>query len=561
MIPHDLEKLWRTAVERWSQAIALATPVAIREPDGAIAYIDLSTRATHVNFGRLKDMGVLDHVECVLAHEVGHHIRYPHTLAEARRMTRFLREISADLLYDERGGLVASRHDWLLNLFFDLLINDELSPDYERSFVEIFRAMQGDWGLSFAFYIGMFEEMWALPRCEILTQAQDDALAEIDRAWRSRAAACGEFVRAHPENRPLQLVRFVAAIRPFLLDDRKNDREEGEAFEHGPWTGGPLGPDDIADAMRKRSDEDIARKWVREQGGSRNPNPGSGGDPLVDAMLRMSDLAPPDAVALSVYRTAADRAHLDIPASTEPGEPFIPGPHQSWDLGDALEAVDWIGSIARAGSKPIPGVSTYAREFLPEDPRPGDREAPWVEIYVDSSGSMPNPVSSFSHQIEAGFILVRAAARAGGRVRVIQYSSGTQRKVMPEFTKSSLPAEKALLEYIGGGTDFPWDELVASTERYRRIARVRRVVISDSDFLANFQSPSPEVDTKSALAAATAAGGITGILNLHADDDALRATGMEVLRVAMWSQARDAARALSDALFRVKSKTRGTMGP
>lgn len=553
MIPKDLDRLFRAAVDRWSQAIALATPVDIPDPEGPIAYIDLSNRATHVNFGRLAAMGVLDHVSCVLAHEVGHHIRYPHTLSEARRMTRFLREVSADVLYDEHGAPTRERHDWLLNLFFDLLINDELSTEFEASFVAIFRAMQGDWGLAFAFYVGVFEELWALPRCAILTEEQDRALVEVDPSWRARAGSCGEFLRAHPENRPLQLVRFLTAIRPFLLDDRKKGRDQGEAFEKGPWTGGPLDPDDVADAMRRRTDEEIARTWIREQGGPRAPI--TSFDPLHDALSRLGDLATPDVVALSLYRSSADKADLVIPASTEPGEPFVPGPHTSWDLGDDLDAVDWIGTIARTGQRPIPGVTTVARTFLPDDPRPGDREAPWVEIYVDSSGSMPNPVSTFSHQIEAGFVLVRAATRAGGRVRVLQYSAEGQRKVMKDFTRSSLPAEQALLQYIGGGTDFPWDELVDSCERFARVAKVRRVVISDSDFLANFAHPTPALDAKAAVERATALGGITGILAIGGGEEGLRAAGMEVLKIADWSQARDAARALSDALFR----SRGTI--
>ena len=44
-MPADLESLWRRAVDRWSSAIALALPVAIPDPEGAIAYIDLATRA------------------------------------------------------------------------------------------------------------------------------------------------------------------------------------------------------------------------------------------------------------------------------------------------------------------------------------------------------------------------------------------------------------------------------------------------------------------------------------------------------------------------------------
>lgn len=551
-----LEEQWRVATERWSPAIALALPRAIAEVDGPIAYIDLGTRQTHVNFGRLEAMGVLEHVPCVLAHEVGHHIRYPHTLAESRRMLRFLREVARDLLWDGHRAARPGEHDWLLNLFFDLLINDDLASEHEASFVAIFRAMQGEWGLTFAFYCGVFEELWALQRCSILTAEQDRALAEIDPDWRARAGATGEFVRGHPENRPLQLVRFLAAIRPFLLRDRELGNAPGEAFEQGPWAGGELDPDAVGDLLRTRADEEAARRWLREQGASPRNKAGAAGDPLVRAQLELEDLAPPSAVALATYRREADRANLELPASLQPGEPFVPGPHQTWDLGDDLDAVDWIGSVARSGMRPVPSINTVARSYLPDDPRPGDREMPWIEIYVDSSGSMPNPVRSYSYQILAGFILARAATRAGGRVRIIQYASVSQRLVMPGFVRAAEPAERALLEYIGGGTDFPWDVLAESVAKWRRVARVRRVVISDSDFLHNFGKPTPACEPAELIAEAARAGGFTGLLNLYQGDEPLRAAGMEVVIVKDWSDVGQAARSLADALFRVQLSTR-----
>lgn len=561
MIPKDLEEQWRRATERWSPAIALAVPRPITPiaNDDAIAYIDLANRQTHVNFDRLTAMGVIDHLGCVLAHEVGHHIRYPHTLVEARRMVKFLREVARDLLWDGNGAPQAAQHDWLLNLFFDLLINDDIHDEHEASFVAIFRAMQGSWGLAFSFYIGIFEELWALPRCSVLTKEQDDALAEVDPEWRARAAATGEFVRGHPENRPLQLVRFLAALRPFVLADReKNGNQGGEAFEKRRWDGGTMSPDDVADLLRTRADEEAARKWLREHGGALKATTSVGGDPLERANLELSGLAPPSAIALATYRREADRARIDIPASLDPGEPFVPGPHTGWELGDDLDTVDWIGSLTRSGAKPIPSVTTVARTYLPDDPRPGDRELPWVEIYVDSSGSMPNPVSSYSHQIEAGFILVRAATRAGGRVRIIQYSSMGQLKVMPSFVRSAHPAELALLEYIGGGTDFPWDVVAESIKKHRRIARVRRIVISDGDFLINYANPTPPGDARAIVSEAAAAGGFTGLLNIHSGHEQVAAAGMDVVIVRDWTTVGEAARALADTLFRVKEKTRRT---
>ena len=559
--PRELPALWRAALDRWSESIDLASPLPIEEVDGAIAYIDLGTRQTRVNFGRLRAMGVFDHLPCVLAHEVGHHIRYPHTLSESRRMLRFLREIIVDVLFgdiDVSAKALVGRYDWLLNVFFDLLINDELSAELEPSFVAIFRALgSDDWSLSFGFYVGVFEELWNLEACEMVPRAVDDRLATIDPSWRERARTTGEFVRAHPENRPLQLARFLVSIRPFLAEDARtgqDQRDAGEAFERTTLAGsGELDLDAISDLMRGRGDEESARTWLREatHGGVPDaPQPATGGNPLMRAQLQLRGLAPPAQLAIAVYEREAAKARLVLPASLEPGEPVIPGPHEPWEVGDDLDSVDWIGSVTRAGGVPIPGVSTLRRTRFADDPRPGDREMPWIELYIDSSGSMPNPTQSYSHLIEAGFILVHAATSAGGRVRIVQYSSMNQRIAMPEFTRSARPAQRALLEFIGGGTDFPWDELEASIARFRRSAKVRRVVISDRDFFANAASPTPPCDVAAVIGAAAAAGGITALLAVHDTNEALVRMGLEIVPVAGWTGIGDAARALADALFR-----------
>ncbi len=559
--PADLPRLWRAALDRWSEAIDLALPRAIDDADGSIAYIDLWTRQTHVNFGRLAELGVSEHLPCVLAHEVGHHIRYPHTNGEARRMRRFHREVLCDLLVTAGDAgkpekIAAGNFDWVLNVFFDLLINDELSDEYEDSFVAIFGALgKNRWSLSFAFYIVMFEELWNLAPGAMVPEDASARLSKLDPDHRARARAAGEFSRAHPENRPLQLSRFLVALRPYLVEDGKQGKgENDEGFERGGMGDGPIDGDDVTDLLRPRSDEEAARRWLREaiETGRvpTTPQEATGGNPLVRAKLKLQGLVPPDALALATYRREAERAALEVPASLEPGELVVPGPHEAWELGDDLEAIDWIGSVTRAGGMPIPSVNTVTRTRFADEPRVGDREMPWIELYIDSSGSMPDPKLDFSHQIEAGFILVRAATRAGGRVRVIQYSSQDQRVVMKEFTKSAEPAQRALLEYIGGGTDFPWDELASSVARFRRIARVRRIVISDSDFLYNATSPTPTVDVARVIGDAARAGGLTGLLAIGGGADHLIDMGMEVVSVAGWTGIANAARSLGEALFR-----------
>jgi len=297
----DVPTLWREALDRWSHTIELAVPVPIEPPDDSIAFIDLATRQTHVNYKRLEAMGVLDHLPCVLAHEVGHHIRYPHTLSEARRMMRFLRQTAGDV-FQVKGASIDS-FDWLLNVFFDLLINDELSEDLEASFVAIFRSLRTPhWRPAFSFYLGIFEELWDLEPCAMIDESHDAALRKIDPDWRRRARAAGEFIRAHPENRPIQLARFLVALRPFVFEEDAQ-HQEGGAFEDRPLSGNkPLDGDDIADLLRKRGDEEAARRWLREhgsdggKGGKLVPNTqtgASGGNPLVDAQLQLQGLATP----------------------------------------------------------------------------------------------------------------------------------------------------------------------------------------------------------------------------------------------------------------------------
>ena len=579
-LPPDLDDLWRAAQDVWSESIDLKTPTAIRDPQGGIAFINLATRQTEVNFGRLDGLGVGDHLPSILAHEVGHHIRYPHTLRDGRRLMRFLREVATELYETHTLGIAGTsaategHYDYLLNIFLDLLINDEISDQFEESFVAVYSALTNDsWGPVFGFYLGMFEELWALPTNSMVPEALDDDMQRIVQHWRRRARSAGEFIRSHPENRPLQLARFMMALRPFVLEQDRGGKQAGEAFEKDSLCpAGQLGGDDVSDLLKPSADEEAARRWLRraEDGelsassatkddpeGTGGGNPGLGGT-LAEALGRLQGMADAVEVAIAIYRRSAERTAIEIPRSFAPQESTVPGPLEAWDLGNDLTGLDWTGSVLRAGGAPIPGINTVQRSYLPDEPLPGKTEIPWVEIYIDSSGSMPDPTRTHSHQVEAGFVLAHAAIKAGGRVRIIQYSSGSQMIAMPDFVRSKRPAYEALAQFIGGGTQFPWDELKRSIKKYRRKARIRRVVLSDADFMHNATEGNRDAlskKVKETLTAAAEAGGLTALLDLQRDYwdqliPPLRETGIEVVRVADWSTVAEVARALSRALFR-----------
>lgn len=561
--PAERLERWHRALGRWSSAVTLRPPTPV-EPGGPIAFIDLVDRQTRVDFARLSELGLEHCEEALFAHEVGHHIRYPHTLIRARQHLRFLRgELSALAqawgLPEVAAAAAAGRHDGLLNLLYDLLINTALRRWYEAEFIALYRTLSQDGAEPiFGFYLALYEALWYLPEGALVGPRTAAALAEIEPRWRTVADACAQFIANRPDNRCLQLIRFLVALRPFLAAGA--EMADDASPEGGDGFAGELAPEDVDRVMRPAPGEAEARAWRRSTGqavgagsstgqGGGGGTPGVGqGDPVRDAQAVMRGLCDETAVALATYRRLASRAPIDVPSSLEPGEPEVPGPTAEWNIGDRLESIDWFASLTRGGP-PVPGYTLHKRTWLPADPRPGDRAVPWIELYVDMSGSMPDPVRRLNHSIVAGFILVDAATEAGGRVRVVQYSHRFE--AMDDFVASPRPARAALLAYVGGGTRFPWEELLRSARAHRRTAKVVRVVITDRDFCHNWRRPGDPAVRDEALDLCRESGGFVALIDngeaaAHAQ---MRAAGVQVVEVEGWQTLPTIARALARALF------------
>src|SRR6266851_1095378 len=100
---------WPRALARWSPFLLLQPPVKDTNQAG-IARINLGTREVGIHYGLVRDKALADCIEALLAHEVGHHLRYPGSLVVSARMQLMEKE----LLPLEGYSLV--------NLFTDLLI-------------------------------------------------------------------------------------------------------------------------------------------------------------------------------------------------------------------------------------------------------------------------------------------------------------------------------------------------------------------------------------------------------------------------------------------------------
>lgn len=110
---------------------------------------------------------------------------------------------------------------------------------------------------------------------------------------------------------------------------------------------------------------------------------------------------------------------------------------------------------------------------------------PRMEIYLDVSGSMPNPCVTLNAMTLAAQILAVGTIRAGGWVRALMYSESTLAHWM--WSRSETEISRFLMNYIGAGTSFPFEMLEQSLAGETR-ARPIRVLITDSDFDDNYAS-------------------------------------------------------------------------
>jgi len=180
------------------------------------------------------------------------------------------------------------------------------------------------------------------------------------------------------------------------------------------------------------------------------------------------------------YRRLIEPWILRITGESPAPDAFLPTVTEDWEPGESPATIDWTASVIERGV--LAGALPRRRELEPDPPPDPEGELPWVEIYLDTSGSMPNPQQQLNSMTLAAQILSASAIRCGGSVRGIIYSAGTP--VCSGWMRDEETAREFLLGYIGGGTDYPFDLLLESAdERSDAI----RVVISDSDFLYNLR--------------------------------------------------------------------------
>lgn len=491
---------WPTALATWSRFIRLRDPqlceskvaAAHEGLSGAFAMIRLVDKSVVIDLEGIGALSLDDHAVEILAHEIGHHVLAPATATDSFRLIARLRRALPTL--ERHAPMVA-------NLYTDLLINDRLQRQSGLDIAGVYRRMAtregGARSRLWTLYVGMSESLWSLEKGS-LGGPRGDAEMEGD-AWLG-----ARLIRVYARDWMRAAGRFATLLLPYLADDVEKDvalrrlhdtrsaaqgaepsgaqqveADEAEGVVHpsrDPAITGvaaadeaPAEPPTLADAARR--------------GAGQTREPFDYGEILRAAGLTLTD----EEIAVRYYRERA--LPMLVPFPTRPGvtsdEPQLEG-IEPWSIGDPLDEIDWLQTV---GQSPVvvPGLTTVRRTYGREPGPPGKPDPIDLDLYIDSSGSMPDPRHTTSFLTLAGAVIALSALKAGSRVQATLWSGKQQWMGTDSFVGDEKAILQILVGYYGGATAFPIHRLRDTFAPRRRTDRpVHILMISDDGITTMF---------------------------------------------------------------------------
>ena len=512
---------WPEALAVWSRFTRLRDPhlcasqveAAAEGLTGSFAMIRFRDQRVVVDLEQVHALGLDDYAREILAHEIGHHVLAPATVTDQFRLLARIRHALPTL--ERHAPMVA-------NLYTDLFINDRLQRQAGLRMVDIYRRLAARSRLHdplWALYMGIYEELWQLGHGELGGVA--------DRAGRADAWLGARLVRVYARDWLDGAGRFASLLLPYLVESGKQDSllgflhdTEQAAADCDPSGVLEVEANEIEGAVHPASDPGITgnaappaeplRDAPKSSGQAREPF--EYGELLRAAGITLDD----HEIAVRYYRERALADLVPFPVRLSPSspEPQLEG-LEPWQIGDPLDEIDWLQSTLQS-PQVIPGLTTVRRVYGQTPGRERERVPVDLDIYVDSSGSMPNPQQQTSFLTLAGAIIALSALRAGSRVQATLWS-GTQQVTRTDgFVRDEDAILRVLTGFYGGATAFPI-HCLRDTYAHRGANErpVHILQISDDGITTMFERDEQDNDGWQVSAAALERGGAGGTMALN----------------------------------------------
>ncbi len=513
-------KFTRLRDPRWCLTLEEARQEGLTE---SFAMIRLVDQAVVISLPLIQERRLERFALEILAHEVGHHILCPADLGDHGR-----------LIARMRWGLPTKEHlaAFVGNLYADLLINDRLQRSAGLDEAAVYATLGGTPDRLWTLYMRLFEILWGHRRGSL-------ANGQIDDQLDGDAHLGARLIRVYSRDWLEGAGKFAALCLPYLLENdgavvQKLLRVWLDTRQSGAGSGDVPGLTEVEGDERRSAihpSQDPALVEIEEEaevdagpppqeaapaGGQRGQyrDPFEYGEILKALGLNLSD----HEIAVRYYRERATPYLVRFPARETPqaADPLMEGT-EPWDIGAPLQEADWLESIL-VSPRVIPGVTTVQRVWGVTEGDTPRREPLDLDLYVDCSGSMPNPQRYVSYLALAGAIMALSALRAGARVQATLWSGARQFETTGGFIRDAHRILQILTGYLGGGTAFPL-HLLRDTYAERKPADppVHLLVISDEGVTTMFdkdeQNHSGWEIAQQALDRAR--GGGTLVLNLY----------------------------------------------
>lgn len=538
---HPLVQVWQTAwpkaLEIWSKYTRLqdahlcTTRLEAAEEglNGSFAMIRLTDQRVVIDLQAISELGLQDYSLEILAHEIGHHILAPGNITDQFRLLARIR----------RGLPTLEAHaPMVANLYTDLIINDRLQRQSGLRLAHIYQRLsnynkeQKQGGEIWNLYLRIYESLWRLQPGELGGQKGDER-TEGD-AWLG-----ARLIRVYANDWLQGSGRFAALLLHYLIEDIKAQNQDviGRLLDTlGAATGGePMGgldieADEMDGALHPAEDpritgieaapdqisDTISQPTVIQQSQGQAREPFEYGEILRGAGIQLSD----HEIAVRYYRERALPYLIPFPARLVPDspEPQLEG-LEPWETGDPFDEADWMQSVLQS-PRIIPGLTTVRRMYGQEQGSSVERQPVDLDLYVDSSGSMPNPQVQVSYLSLAGAIIALSALRAGSSVQVTLWSGKGQFMNTNGFVRHDQDILRVLTGFYGGATCFPIHRLretFCGTSKRPRPAHI--LMISDDGITTMFDDDEKGNSGWNISAQALAAAGAGGSMALNLAPD------------------------------------------
>jgi hypothetical protein len=456
-----------------------------------------------------KRSGVDGEWATIFAHELGHHVLSPSTRLDQfkieQQMARALSATSVGAVPD-----IAQKCSYLSNLWSDMLINVRVAQlqraaaaAEEPGMVRMWRILCATPTTDPAWWAMMraYEELWSLPDgtlCgetpPLLPAAPATGATDYTSLFAANPVAdallLADTVRSFGDDPIRGALRFGMILAPYVLAAQQQN-ETGPAVCAGEIGGRQPTAEELGEIMRDGRLREAPQHPASAPGATGSlAGEGEGQGYGLAQTLKLYDADLAAAVIEGWYTTRArawTRPLTQRAQSASSSGDELPAALEQWSIDDEVESIDWPATLA-GGPRVIPGVTTRMRSHI-TDEAPADRQSVYLDLYIDSSGSMRSPASE-SPAVLAGTILILSVLRGGGRVRVTSFSGPGQVAGTPEFTRDRVALMGALTTFFAGGTTFPLDLLA---QRYAQklpassaVSSMRHLVVLSDEGLMSF---------------------------------------------------------------------------